>query len=579
MEKLMKRYALTRQGAKDFIICTIVTTIQNIMLMAPVAILYYITSDLISGSISKSNNVAYIIACVIMLVVMGIVFYFQYNTSFFSTYIESEHRRINLAEKLRELPLSFFEKKDLSDLTSTILGDCTVLEHNFSHVMPQFFGSIISTIIIAVSLFFFNCKLAVAALWVLPIALIIVGCSGKVQRGISRRKRKVVLAQEEGFQEYLETVKDLKSYNAEDTYVESLKEKMDNLEKESFRAELGTSVFVISASCILRLGIGTVALVGASLLVKGQIDIMIFFMFILVVSRIYEPMQGTLMNLAAIISQDVNVERMNEITNYPVQSGDGSLDVNSYDLEFDKVAFSYVKGENVLTDVSFTAKQGEVTALIGPSGGGKSTVSKLAARFYDADKGKICLDDVDIRDMKLSQVRESISQVMQDVFLFSDTIAENIKLGKKDYISEEEVEIASNNAQVSEFATKMKNKYNTVIGERGVGLSGGQKQRISIARAFAKKNPILILDDSTSALDMETEQQIQEALRKLDGVTKVIIAHRISAVKNADEIIILKDGIIAERGKHQQLLEKHGLYYETYQSQYGDVEGGEVNGL
>ena len=237
------------------------------------------------------------------------------------------------------------------------------------------------------------------------------------------------------------------------------------------------------------------------------------------------------------------------------------------------------EGKHILRDVSFEVQPGETLGIMGETGSGKSTIINLMSRFYDADKGKICLDDVDIRDMKPSQVRESISQVMQDVFLFSDTIAENIKLGKKDYISEEEVEIASNNAQVSEFATKMKNKYNTVIGERGVGLSGGQKQRISIARAFAKKNPILILDDSTSALDMETEQQIQEALRKLDGVTKVIIAHRISAVKNADEIIILKDGIIAERGKHQQLLEKHGLYYETYQSQYGDVEGGEVNGL
>ena len=247
-------------------------------------------------------------------------------------------------------------------------------------------------------------------------------------------------------------------------------------------------------------------------------------------------------------------------------------------ITFDHVAYGK-EGKHILRDVSFEVQPGETLGIMGETGSGKSTIINLMSRFYDVDKGKICLDDVDIRDMKLSQVRESISQVMQDVFLFSDTIAENIKLGKKDYISEEEVEIASNNAQVSEFATKMKNKYNTVIGERGVGLSGGQKQRISIARAFAKKNPILILDDSTSALDMETEQQIQEALSKLDGVTKVIIAHRISAVKNADEIIILKDGIIAERGKHQQLLEKHGLYYETYQSQYGDVEGGEVNGL
>lgn len=560
MEKLMKRYALTRQGAKDFIICTIVTTIQNIMLMAPVAILYYITSDLISGSISKSNNVAYIIACVIMLVVMGIVFYFQYNTSFFSTYIESEHRRINLAEKLRELPLSFFEKKDLSDLTSTILGDCTVLEHNFSHVMPQFFGSIISTIIIAVSLFFFNCKLAVAALWVLPIALIIVGYSGKVQRGISRRKRKVVLAQEEGFQEYLETVKDLKSYNAEDTYVESLKEKMDNLEKESFRAELGTSVFVISASCILRLGIGTVALVGASLLVKGQIDIMTFFMFILVVSRIYEPMQGTLMNLAAIISQDVNVERMNEITNYPVQSGDGSLDVNSYDLEFDKVEFSYVKGENVLTDVTFTAKQGEVTALIGPSGGGKSTVSKLAARFYDADKGTVKLGGRDISTINPENLLSAYSIVFQDVTLFNNTIMENIRIGRKG-ATDEEVINAAKEAQCDEFIRKLPQGYQTVIGENGCALSGGERQRISIVRALLKDSPIILLDEATASLDADNETLIQQAISRLiKDKTVIIIAHRMRTVSGADKIVVLEDGVVKEQGRPEDLIKNNGTY-------------------
>lgn len=560
MEKLMKRYALTRQGAKDFIICTIVTTIQNIMLMAPVAILYYITSDLISGSISKSNNVAYIIACVIMLVVMGIVFYFQYNTSFFSTYIESEHRRINLAEKLRELPLSFFEKKDLSDLTSTILGDCTVLEHNFSHVMPQFFGSIISTIIIAVSLFFFNCKLAVAALWVLSIALIIVGCSGKVQRGISRRKRKVVLAQEEGFQEYLETVKDLKSYNAEDTYVESLKEKMDNLEKESFRAELGTSVFVISASCILRLGIGTVALVGASLLVKGQIDIMTFFMFILVVSRIYEPMQGTLMNLAAIISRDVNVERMNEITNYPVQSGDGSLDVNSYDLEFDKVEFSYVKGENVLTDVTFTAKQGEVTALIGPSGGGKSTVSKLAARFYDADKGTVKLGGRDISTINPENLLSAYSIVFQDVTLFNNTIMENIRIGRKG-ATDEEVINAAKEAQCDEFIRKLPQGYQTVIGENGCALSGGERQRISIVRALLKDSPIILLDEATASLDADNETLIQQAISRLiKDKTVIIIAHRMRTVSGADKIVVLEDGVVKEQGRPEDLIKNNGTY-------------------
>lgn len=394
----------------------------------------------------------------------------------------------------------------------------------------------------------------------LPIALIIVGCSGKVQRGISRRKRKVVLAQEEGFQEYLETVKDLKSYNAEDTYVESLKEKMDNLEKESFRAELGTSVFVISASCILRLGIGTVALVGASLLVKGQIDIMTFFMFILVVSRIYEPMQGTLMNLAAIISQDVNVERMNEITNYPVQSGDGSLDVNSYDLEFDKVEFSYVKGENVLTDVTFTAKQGEVTALIGPSGGGKSTVSKLAARFYDADKGTVKLGGRDISTINPENLLSAYSIVFQDVTLFNNTIMENIRIGRKG-ATDEEVINAAKEAQCDEFIRKLPQGYQTVIGENGCALSGGERQRISIVMALLKDSPIILLDEATASLDADNETLIQQAISRLiKDKTVIIIAHRMRTVSGADKIVVLEDGVVKEQGRPEDLIKNNGTY-------------------
>lgn len=440
--KLMRRYALTRQGAIDFIKCTAITTLQNIMLMVPVALMYYLAADLINGTVPANHRYTYIAGCVIILVVFGVVFFLQYNSSFFTTYRESEHRRINIAEKLRTLPLSFFGKKDLADLTSTILGDCTVLEHNFSHVMPQFFGAMISTVLIAISLFFFDWRMALAALWVLPIALIIVGCSGNVQRGISRRKRNVAIAQADGLQEYLETIKDLKSYNAEESYLDGLKGKITALEKESFKAELGTAVFVVSASCILRFGIGTVALVGSVLLCSGKLDVLTFLMFILVVSRIYEPMQGTLMNLAAVIAQDVNVERMNEITDYPVQKGSDELDVKSYDIEFSNVSFSYDKNEKVLCDISFTAKQGEVTALIGPSGGGKSTVSKLAARFWDVDGGSIRLGGKDISQVDPEKLLSAYSIVFQDVILFDNTIMENIRIGRKGATDEEVMQAA-----------------------------------------------------------------------------------------------------------------------------------------
>lgn len=558
--KLMRRYALTRQGAIDFIKCTAITTLQNIMLMVPVALMYYLAADLINGSIPANHRYTYIAGCVIILVVFGVVFFVQYNSSFFSTYRESEHRRINIAEKLRTLPLSFFGKKDLADLTSTILGDCTVLEHNFSHVMPQFFGAMISTVLIAISLFFFDWRMALAALWVLPIALIIVGCSGNVQRGISRRKRNVAITQADGLQEYFETIKDLKSYNAEESYLDGLKGKITALEKESFKAELGTAVFVVSASCILRFGIGTVALVGSVLLCSGKLDLLTFFMFILVVSRIYEPMQGTLMNLAAVIAQDVNVERMNEITDYPVQKGSDELDVKSYDIEFSNVSFSYDKNEKVLNDISFTAKQGEVTALIGPSGGGKSTVSKLAARFWDVDGGSIRLGGKDISQVDPEKLLSAYSIVFQDVILFDNTIMENIRIGRKG-ATDEEVMQAAREAQCDEFISRLPDGYQTVIGENGSALSGGERQRISIARALLKNAPVVLLDEATASLDAENETYIQEAISRLiKNKTVIIIAHRMRTVSGADKIVVIDGGHVAETGKPSELIKKNGIY-------------------
>lgn len=558
--KLMRRYALTRQGAIDFIKCTAITTLQNIMLMVPVALMYYLAADLINGTVPANHRYTYITGCVIILVVFGVVFFVQYNSSFFSTYRESEHRRINIAEKLRTLPLSFFGKKDLADLTSTILGDCTVLEHNFSHVMPQFFGAMISTVLIAISLFFFDWRMALAALWVLPIALIIVGCSGNVQRGISRRKRNVAIAQADGLQEYLETIKDLKSYNAEESYLEGLNGRITALEKESFKAELGTAVFVVSASCILRFGIGTVALVGSVLLCSGKLDVFTFFMFILVVSRIYEPMQGTLMNLAAVIAQDVNVERMNEITDYPVQKGSDELDVKSYDIEFSNVSFSYDKNENVLNDISFTAKQGEVTALIGPSGGGKSTVSKLAARFWDVDGGSIRLGGKDISQVDPEKLLSAYSIVFQDVILFDNTIMENIRIGRKG-ATDEEVMQAAREAQCDEFISRLPDGYQTVIGENGSVLSGGERQRISIARALLKDAPVVLLDEATASLDAENETYIQEAISRLiKNKTVIIIAHRMRTVSGADKIVVIDGGHVAETGKPSELIKKNGIY-------------------
>lgn len=560
IEKLMKRYALSEQGAKDFVKCTAITTLQNLMLMLSVAVEYYLVAVLLQGNMTGTKKVLFVLACAATLLLFLWIVYLQYNSSFFATYKESEKRRIHIAEKLRELPLSFFGKKDLSDLTSTILGDCTVLEHNFSHVMPQFFGAIISTVIVGIGLFFFDWRMAITSLWVLPLALLIVGGSAKVQASISRRKRAAVLAQEEGMQEYLETVKDLKSYNAEESYLQGFEGKMEDLEKESFKAELGTSVFVVSSSCLLRFGIGTVALVGAYLLMQGKLDLLTFFMYILVVSRIYEPMQGTLMNLAAVIAQDVNVERMNEIMDYPVLAGDQDLTGKGYDLDFSHVGFSYQDGEDVLTDVSFTAKQGQITALIGPSGGGKSTVVRLAARFWDVGRGKITLGGQDIFQIDPEKLLQAYAIVFQDVTLFNNTVMENIRIGRKD-ATDEEVMQAAKDAACDEFIRKLPQGYDTMIGENGSSLSGGERQRISIARALLKDAPVILLDEATASVDVENETQIQQAISHLiQDKTVLIIAHRMRTVAGADKIVVIEDGQAKEQGTPQELLEQNGTY-------------------
>ena len=390
-----------------------------------------------------------------------------------------------------------------------------------------------------------------------------------MQRQISRTKRKYVLIQEEGLQEYLETVKDLKAYNAEENYLVGLKKKMKDLERESFKAEVKTAIYVISATGLLKFGIGTVALVGSSLLYNGKVDFMTFLMFIIVVSRIYEPMQGTLMNLAAIIAQDANIERMNEIIEYPVQSGDEEPKMDRYDINFTDVRFGYEKDNIILNGISFTAKQGEVTALIGPSGGGKSTVSKLAARFYDVDAGKITLGGKDISRINPEKLLSAYSIVFQDVTLFNNTIMENIRIGKKG-ATDEEVIKAAKEARCEEFIKKLPDGYNTVIGENGSALSGGERQRISIARALLKDSPVILLDEATASLDAENETFVQEAISRLvQNKTVLIIAHRMRTVSGADKIVVIDNGKVSEEGRPDELLNRNGIYAKMVRIQNG----------
>ena len=576
------KFALSDQGAKEMILGILSVVAQNLALMFPVTLLYLFcdetlhrsislhaeaTGDYIDGVNLQSRTGFYIGGIALCLILIVLTSIWQYNTAYKATYKESAARRISLAEKLRKLPLSFFAKRDLADLTSTIMSDSEVLEHAGSHMIPQYYGSIVSTLIISIGLFFFQWKMALAAVWPIPVALIIVLTSKNVQNHFSRKQREAQVDLNEGVQEFIETSRDLKSNNAENEYLKGLDGKIDALEKRAIGSELGTAMFVVSAQMLLKFGIGTVALVGGTMLIGRSLTIMQFFCFLLVASRLYEPMSGTLINLAAINALQVNVDRMNEINNTMEQAGSADFVPKGYDIVFDHAGFSYEDEKTVLSDVSFTAKQGEVTALVGPSGGGKTTVSRLAARFWDADRGKVTVGGVDVSTVDPETLLGSFSIVFQDVTLFNNTVMENIRVGKKD-ATDEEVLNAARLANCDEFVRALPNGYETVIGENGSELSGGERQRISIARAFLKDAPIILLDEATASLDVENETKVQVALSRLiKDKTVMVIAHRMRTVAGANKIVVLSDGGVAEQGSPTELMERGGIFAEMVRLQ------------
>ena len=566
IEKIQHATASSPEGAKGLVKGVLACAFQNMAFMLPTCLLYFLVKDLLNGTTS-GKAVFYLLGCIVCFGLILLTTWFQYNGTYFTTYKESGIRRLALAERLRKLPLSFFGKRDLADLTSTIMSDCEVLEKTCSHFIPGLFGSLISTVIIALSLFAFDWRMALAALWVIPVSIAIVLGSYRVQDRIQARTMAVKMDCADGIQEYIETLRDLKASNAEQGYLSGLSKKIRAVEKQSVAAELETALFVSSASMVLKLGISSVALTGSALLVNGSIDVLTLFLFLMAASRMYDPMQGALQNLAAVIAMRTNVGRMNEILEYPVQTGSETMTNQGCDIVFDHVGFAYNSGETVLKDVSFTAKQGEVTALVGPSGGGKTTVSRLAARFWDNQKGCITVGGMDISKIDPEKLMSLYSIVFQDVTLFDNTILENIRLGRKG-ATDEEVLAAAKLANCDEFVEKLPDKWNTNIGENGCTLSGGERQRISIARAFLKDAPIILLDEATASLDVENETAIQEALSRLiKDKTVLIIAHRMRTVSSADKIVVLKDGAVAEQGAPAQLLHKGGIFAHMVQLQ------------
>lgn len=586
-EKVKHKYALSEQGAKDMIRAILAVTLSNLVLMLPVGLLYLLAEDVLKGYAEKGRLPVYLIGIAVTVLLIVLTTRFQYKATFLSTYVESGVRRRTLAEKLRKLPLSFFGKKDLADLTNTIMGDCAWLETASSHFIPELIGSMLSTAIIVVLLFFYDVRMTLAAVWVVPAAFLVVFAARPITQKLNEKSMKYKIACLDGIQEGLETLRDLKSYNATASYNRGLQKKIKAVENHAVVSEFTNAIFVASAQMLLKLGIGTVALTGGILFAKGELDALTFFMYLLVVSRMYDPLQVALQNFSAVIATDTQCKRMDEILNYPEQTGKTSMEHQGYDICFDNVAFSYEsdsrgkfsdgknpeksfeleKKEMILKNVSFTAKQGEVTALIGPSGGGKTTVSRLAARFWDADKGKITVGGMNVSEIDPEVLLSLYSIVFQEVTLFNDTIMENIRIGKKD-ATEEEVIKAAKLAHCEEFVERMPQKWNTMIGENGSELSGGERQRISIARAFLKDAPIILMDEATASLDVDNESLIQESISKLiQNKTVLIIAHRMRTVDGVDKIVVLKDGVVAESGTPESLKAAGGIYKQMIELQ------------
>ena len=564
INRLQKKYALSDQGAKDLFKAIVYSVLANISLMLPVALLAIVLNAMLPVALGMEDKTAglawYTAAGIIILVIIFIFHYLQYTKAYIGTYEESERRRITLAEKLRTLPLGFFHERDLADLTSTIMGDCASFEHAFSHTVPQFFGALISTAIVCIVLLIMNWKMGLALLWVAPVAFAIVLLSRKWQEKLGKKYMTKRMNLSEGIQECLETVQDIKACNQENTYLKKLDAKMDIAEKAQISSEMVSASLVTTGQMILRLGLVTVIVVGSSLILHGKISLFTYILYLIAASRLYDPLSGAMANMAELFGANLQVNRLKEIQEYPLESGQKDYHTKGYDVTFDHVKFSYEEGKPVLKDVSFTAKQGQVTALVGPSGGGKSTVAKLAAKFYDLDGGKITLGGVDIAKLDSVALMKDFSIVFQDVVLFNNTIMENIRVGRKG-ASDTDVIAAAKAAKCHEFIENLPQGYQTVIGENGSTLSGGECQRLSIARALLKDAPVILLDEATASLDVDSETQIQEAISELvSGKTVLVIAHRMRTIEAADQIVVLDKGVVAEKGNHDTLMKKNGLY-------------------
>lgn len=561
-KNFQRKYALTDQGVKNAKRGAFWTVIVNLVVMGGMGILYLLMYGLM-GTLTDGAPLpgpALFLGLVIAFVILSFVTHLQqYHATYGLVYNEVKSTRLSLAGRLRKLPLGYFGKRDLADLTETLMGDVNRMEHVWSHVLGYLYGAYISTAIIAVCLLVYDWRLTIACLWGVPVAFGLLFGTRKISARASERTKQAAIRVSDGIQEALENVREIRATNQEVRYLAGLNQKIDDHEKVTIQGELGTGIFVNAASVIMRLGVATTILAGASLIVSGQIDFMLLFLFLLVITRVYAPFDQSLALIAELFVSQVSADRMNEIYNTPTAEGVERFQPKGHDIVFDHVGFAYDK-KKVLDGVNFTAREGEVTALVGPSGSGKSTCARLAARLWDVTEGTIRVGGVDISTVDPEALLTDYSMVFQDVVLFDDTVMENIRLGKRG-ATDEEVRAAAEAANCGEFIRRLPQGYDTPIGENGAKLSGGERQRISIARALLKNAPIVLLDEATASLDVENETKVQGALsRLLAGKTVLVIAHRMRTVAGADHIVVLENGHVAEQGTPAELMERGGLY-------------------
>ena len=559
----MKRYAMSEKGAINLKKAIISHTFVNLTkLFAPmVAFMFLLQYIGILKGIKAYNFTVlhYLILIAVMMIVMFLVARWDYVRLYTNVYNESANSRIDIAERLKKLPLSYFGKRDLADLAETMMNDINLYENIFSHAVPQIYSTIVSTAVIALMLLIYNWKLALAALWVIPISILIIFLSRKSQKKVVQDwiddNRKVF----DDLQEKIEQIEQIKSYNLEERMLNDFFRKLNTSTKQKTKGEIIAGTLTGVATAILKLGIISVAIIGVNMLVVGEVSLLAYIVFLMLTTSIYLPIEGIITFMSMIVMLDAVVGRIKEIKTMPIQEGEKHMEITNYDIEFKDVYFGY-DNYSVINGVSFIAKQGEITALIGSSGSGKTTLTKLAARFWDIDRGKILIGGKDISKVDPEILLKNFSIVFQDVILFNSSIKDNIKIGKKD-ATDEEIAMAARIARCYDFIDKMPEGMDTIIGENGQRLSGGERQRISIARAILKNAPIILLDEATASLDVENESLIQEALSELiKDKTVIVIAHRLRTIRNANKIVLLNAGKVEAVGTDAELCKSSEFY-------------------